>query len=92
MDETITCRRGEPVELRLPAAMQWGMTVSDPDHILAPVAPQGEPDGAGQSRVWRFDTVAQGTATVLFSGRPIIPAGMVRPHIVMAREFTITVQ
>lgn len=92
MDETISCRRGEPVELRLPAAMQWGMTINDPTHILVPTAPQSELDATGQSRVWRFDTVAVGTATVLFSGRPIIPGGMARPHIVMAREFVITVQ
>ena len=92
MDEIITCQRGEPVELRLPAAIQWGMAVNDPEHILASVAPQGEADATGQSRVWRFDTVAVGTATVLFSGRPIITAGRARPYIVMAREFAITVQ
>jgi hypothetical protein len=92
MIDEIVCQQGEPVELRLPHAMQWSLRLDDPDHILVPQEPQGELDEASQQIVWRFSTVGTGNATAMLTGRPIVRPGAMRPHFVMAREFAITVR
>ncbi len=92
MTDEIVCQLGEPVELRLPHTMQWALRLDDPNHILEPQVPQGEPDEPSQQIVWRFATIKQGQATAMFTGRPIVRAGAMRPHFAMAREFSITVR
>lgn len=91
MDEEISVRQGEQITIQLPATNRWSVVVRDDAAILQPVEPQGVMDAQGQMVEWRYIAVRQGTASLVFTGRPAMRPGQKSPHLVIARTYTVTV-
>ncbi len=90
MDQEITVRQGEHVEIRLPAK-SWSVTLRDATNVLQPVEPQGEPEGRQQELVWRYLALRPGSAVIVCTGRAVHKPGTKTPHFVLARTYTVNV-
>ncbi len=91
MDQEITARQGERVEIRLPATNRWSVTMRTDDGVLQPIEPQGEIDEQRNERVWHYLAALPGNAVLMFAGRGIPHPGRKTPHFVIGRTYSVTV-
>lgn len=91
MDQQITLKQGQTVEIRLNPALRWSLTTSAVSSLLTPTQPNGWYDTAVNACVWRFTASAAGSADLAFSGMAICQGGAVCSHVALEQDYTVTV-
>jgi hypothetical protein len=74
--QSITLTRGQGLEIRLSAANQWSLTITDPTHILASTPAEGWYDPPANACVWRFIAINSGHAHLTFKGLVLCPSNI----------------
>ena len=89
--QTVTLNKGQTLEVRLPAAMRWSMSIQGNANVLTPSAANGWYDASLDNCVWRFVAANQGNATLSFGGVAVCKPNTECPAIAVAQDYEITV-
>jgi hypothetical protein len=66
--QPVTLSHGQHLEIHLDPLVQWGLTITDADHILQSSIPTGWYDASSKTCVWRFIVGSAGVAHLAFKG------------------------
>ncbi|MGH2485445.1 MAG: hypothetical protein ACRDHE_05470, partial [Ktedonobacterales bacterium] len=91
LDQQITLKQGQTVEIRLNPALRWSLTMTASSQLLAPTQPNGWYNTAENACVWRFIASATGSTTLAFSGMAICQGGAICPHVAFEQDYAVTV-
>jgi hypothetical protein len=91
-NQALTVRRGQRLEIRLAAQVQWEMQVDDPNHTLLDAASEGWYDSVSHACVWRFVAANAGNARLSYIGSIVCPPLELCPAVEHAVSYQVTVQ
>jgi hypothetical protein len=84
-------KKGQTLEVRLPATIRWKLTVQGDQTILTADNPNGWYDVGSKQCIWRFTAVAQGQVTLAYSGGLVCQPYTACPTLAMAQNYAVTV-
>jgi hypothetical protein len=88
----VMLKKGQTLEVRLPATYRWKMTIQDTGKILATTDATGWYDATLKACRWRFTALGPGTATLQYVGTLVCASGKPCPALAIAQDYTIQVQ
>ncbi len=87
----VALKKGQTLEILLPATYHWRLGTSNLGGILTDEAPEGWYDAATQSCAWRFTGANTGTVPLDFSATPVCDPGKMCPALAFDVSYSITV-
>ncbi|HKV83899.1 MAG TPA: protease inhibitor I42 family protein [Ktedonobacterales bacterium] len=91
LDQQVTLKQGQTLEIRLNPTLRWTLTMGAASRLLTPAQPNGWYGAAVNACVWRFTASASGSADLAFSGLAICQGGSICPHGALAQDYAVTV-
>ena len=87
----VALKKGQTLEILLPATYHWRLGTSNLGGILTDVAPEGWYDVATQSCAWRFTSANTGTVPLDFGATPVCDPGKMCPALAFDVSYSVTV-
>jgi hypothetical protein len=87
----VALKKGQTLEILLPAAYRWRLGTSNLGATLTEVGSGGWYDAATKSCAWRFTGANTGTIPLDFGGSPVCAPGTKCPAIELEVSYTVTV-
>jgi hypothetical protein len=88
--QPISVARGQGLEIHLAPTAQWSLTLSDADHTLESLAPEGWYDAPLDACVWRFAASNAGVARLDFRGLVLCQPNLHCKAALEAAAFAVT--
>lgn len=89
---TVAVKVGQTVGVDLAATYHWTANLSDPDHALTPIDPQGKLDMTSHTCDWRFMATSPGKVTLSFIGITQCEPPRMCPALALDLSYTLAVQ
>jgi hypothetical protein len=89
--KSVTLRKGQTLEILLPATYHWRLGTSNLGGTLTDVEPEGWYDAAMQSCAWRFTGASVGTIPLDFGATPLCDPGKMCPALAFDVSYSVTV-
>ncbi len=89
--KSVALKKGQTLEILLPATYHWRLGTSNLGGILTDVAPEGWYDVATQSCAWRFTGANTGTVPLDFGATPVCDPGKMCTALAFEVSYSVTV-
>jgi hypothetical protein len=85
-------RKGQTLEVQLPAAERWRVVMQAPGQVLTPATSNGWYDPSLRACVWRFTASATGNASLQFAGTAVCAPSTKCPIVAFSEQINVAVQ
>jgi hypothetical protein len=90
--QQVQLRKGQTLEVQLPAAERWAVIMHAPGQVLTPATSNGWYDPSLSACVWRFTASATGNASLQFAGTAVCAPSTKCPIVAFSEQINVAVQ